>query len=400
MTFFQRFKTPFTDSAADDQMRSQPRMRLVGEFLQERREDLGLDLDEIGAMLRIKPGYLAALEQGRSHDLPGPTYAIGFIRAYADFLGLDADQVLVRFKAEAAGATARPDLALPVPLGERSLPGGALVLVALIVALCGYGIWYYLSTDERDRPQRVAAVPAALQTAPVAPALVSPGDATAASSAANSPPAQASTAPAAPPLFGAAATPVNAPAAAPPAGPPPSPQAPSPAVPPGTARMTASAAPTQPAGPVAAPSAPPPPPTANAAPRVAAVTAPAPATQLPATQPAAPPLAAAKPVPASAPAAPAAADPTATRIAIRALSDCWIQVRGPDQAIVFSRVLKSGEVYKVPSRAGLSLRTGNAGALEIAVDGKTAPAIGGVGTLRRDVVLDPSELAAGTAVHG
>jgi cytoskeleton protein RodZ len=75
-------------------------------------------------------------------------------------------------------------------------------------------------------------------------------------------------------------------------------------------------------------------------------------------------------------------------------------VRGPDQAIVFSRVLKSGEVYKVPSRAGLSLRTGNAGALEIAVDGKTAPAIGGVGTLRRDVVLDPSELAAGTAVHG
>jgi cytoskeleton protein RodZ len=400
VTFFQRFKTPFTDSAADDQMRSQPRMRLVGEFLQERREDLGLDLDEIGAMLRIKPGYLAALEQGRSHDLPGPTYAIGFIRAYADFLGLDADQVLVRFKAEAAGATARPDLALPVPLGERSLPGGALVLVALIVALCGYGIWYYLSTDERDRPQRVAAVPAALQTAPVAPALVSPGDATAASSAANSPPAQASTAPAAPPLFGAAATPVNAPAAAPPAGPPPSPQAPSPAVPPGTARMTASAAPTQPAGPVAAPSAPPPPPTANAAPRVAAVTAPAPATQLPATQPAAPPLAAAKPVPASAPAAPAAADPTATRIAIRALSDCWIQVRGPDQAIVFSRVLKSGEVYKVPSRAGLSLRTGNAGALEIAVDGKTAPAIGGVGTLRRDVVLDPSELAAGTAVHG
>jgi cytoskeletal protein RodZ len=404
VTFFQRFKTPFTDSAADDQMRSQPRMRLVGEFLQERREDLGLDLDEIGAMLRIKPAYLAALEQGRSHDLPGPTYAIGFIRAYADFLGLDADQVLVRFKAEAAGATARPDLALPVPLGERSLPGGALVLVALIVALCGYGIWYYLSTDERDRPQRVAAVPAALQTAPVvAPALVSPGDATAASSAANSPPAQASTAPVTPPpLFGAAATPVNAPAAAPPAGPPPSPQAASPGVPPSATRMTASAAPTQPGGPVAAPGAPPPP-AANAAPRVAAVTAPGPATQSPATQPTGPPLAAAKPVPASAPAAPAApaaADPAATRIAIRALSDCWIQVRGPDQAIVFSRVLKSGEVYKVPSRTGLSLRTGNAGALEIAVDGKPAPGIGGVGTLRRDVVLDPAELAAGTAVHG
>jgi cytoskeleton protein RodZ len=75
-------------------------------------------------------------------------------------------------------------------------------------------------------------------------------------------------------------------------------------------------------------------------------------------------------------------------------------VRAADQSIVFSRVLKTGEVYKVPARSGLSLRTGNAGALEIAVDGKTAPSIGGVGTLRRDVALDPAALAAGTAVHG
>jgi cytoskeleton protein RodZ len=48
----------------------------------------------------------------------------------------------------------------------------------------------------------------------------------------------------------------------------------------------------------------------------------------------------------------------------------------------------------------LSLRTGNAGALEIAVDGRTVPSIGGVGAMRRDVALDPTELAAGTAVHG
>jgi cytoskeleton protein RodZ len=75
-------------------------------------------------------------------------------------------------------------------------------------------------------------------------------------------------------------------------------------------------------------------------------------------------------------------------------------VKGSDQTIVFSRVLKSGEVYAVPSKPGLSLRTGNAGALEIAIDGKTAPSIGGIGTLRRDVELDPAELEAGTAVHG
>jgi len=35
----------------------------------------------------------------------------------------------------------RPDLTLPVPLGERSVPGGPILLVALILAICGYGTW-------------------------------------------------------------------------------------------------------------------------------------------------------------------------------------------------------------------------------------------------------------------
>jgi cytoskeleton protein RodZ len=376
LTFFQRIKTPFSESPEDEQARLQPRMRLIGELLQERREELGLDLDEIGAMLRIKPAYLAALEQGRTRDLPGPTYAIGFVRAYADFLGLDSEAVLVRFKTEAAGVTARPDLALPVPLGERSLPGGALVLVALIVALCGYGIWYYLSTEERNRPERVAAVPAALQAPPAS--VTGP----------SAPPADTDSnaqAPAQPNLFGAAA---NAPLAG--GG---APQAPAASMPPGasanlatgallttlprTAPPATSASPQQ-QGQQAAP-----PPQASAPPQTASVKAPTPAT---------PPAAA------TTSATPA---PTATgKVTIKALADCWVQVRAADQSIVFSRVLRVGETYTVPQRSGLSLRTGNAGALEFAVDGKAVPSIGGIGALRRDVVLDPAELTAGTAVHG
>jgi cytoskeleton protein RodZ len=88
------------------------------------------------------------------------------------------------------------------------------------------------------------------------------------------------------------------------------------------------------------------------------------------------------------------------RVTIKAAADCWIQVRAPDQSIVFSRVLRSGETYQVPTKTGLVLRTGNAGALEIAVDGKPAPSIGGLGTLRRNVALDPEALLGGTAVHG
>jgi len=382
VTFLQRIRTPFTEATATELMRSQPYQRQVGDVLQERREDLGLDLDDIGAMLRIKPAYLAALEQGRSDDLPGPAYAIGFVRAYADFLGLDTEQVLARFKGEVSGVTARPDLALPVPLGERSLPGRALVLVALIVTLCGYGIWYYFSTDDRTRPERVAAVPAELQAA-TAPGLVTPPPPLAQP---PSPPAQVAPSQVAPPQTAsapapAAATPV-------PAAPPiPSPAAvaqpapPAATTQPSRAATQAQPAPVKPPQAVATTAAPVSPPAVQPTQQVAAAVPQAPATPNPA------------PAPNPAPTA-------ASKISIRATADCWIQIRASDQSIVFSRILRSGEIYNVPARQGLSLRTGNAGVLQIAVDGKPAPSIGGIGTLRRDVELDPAELAAGTAVHG
>src|SRR6266446_2244197 len=165
VSLFQRIKTPFGDMADDSSVEPRNIAQAVGAVLRERREELGFDLDAIGEALRIKPVYLAALEQGRAQDLPGATYAIGFIRAYAQLLGLDSERILDRYKAECADVHARPDLSLPVPLGARSMPGGPILLVGVILALCGYGTWYYLSTGERTRPERVAAVPADLQRA-------------------------------------------------------------------------------------------------------------------------------------------------------------------------------------------------------------------------------------------
>jgi cytoskeleton protein RodZ len=43
--------------------------------------------------------------------------------------------------------------------------------------------------------------------------------------------------------------------------------------------------------------------------------------------------------------------------------------------------------------------TGNAGALEVLVDGETAPAIGAMGAVKRNVMLEPDRLKAGTAAN-
>jgi cytoskeleton protein RodZ len=381
VSIFQRIKAPFTE-AVDAPAAAAPQPRPVGELLREQRQELGLDINDVGEVLRIKPAFLEALEENRPQDLPGPTYVLGFVRAYARHLGLDDEWVLERYKAESAGVQARPDLAFPAPLAERSLPGGPVLLVALILALCGYGTWYYLSTGERARPERVAAVPPALQIPP--PDQVAAGAGGEAKASAPVPAAEA---------VPAAKAPVNSPTTAP-------------ANPPIAAATPAGSAPASPAnnprlgsglfpGSVAAttsPNAATPP--SDAAPAKSPASEPAGA----GSASAAPQTAAASP--ASAVSATDSGAAAAGRIDIKATADCWVQIRAPDQSIVFSRVLKTGETYRVPARSGLVLRTGNAGALTIAVDGKQVPAIGPLGALRRNVTLDPAALTGGTAVQG
>jgi cytoskeleton protein RodZ len=87
------------------------------------------------------------------------------------------------------------------------------------------------------------------------------------------------------------------------------------------------------------------------------------------------------------------------RIVIRATGISWIQVHDAQGSEVFTRVMKAGDVYRVPDKPGLQLHTGSAGSLEVSVDGKIAPSLGTVGVIRHTVVLDPQRLLAGTAVE-
>jgi cytoskeleton protein RodZ len=88
-----------------------------------------------------------------------------------------------------------------------------------------------------------------------------------------------------------------------------------------------------------------------------------------------------------------------SRITVHALSNSWIQVRDEvADRLLFTRLLRRGDEYKVPNRSGLRLMTGNAGALELRVDDVAAPSIGAVGEVRRSVELDVDKLKAGTAV--
>ena len=104
----------------------------LGAELRARRQSLGWELPELASSLRIKQPYLEAIEAGRIGDLPGTTYALGFVRAYASALGLAGEQVASRFRAESAEANVRPALSFPAPVPQRGVPAGALMLLGLV----------------------------------------------------------------------------------------------------------------------------------------------------------------------------------------------------------------------------------------------------------------------------
>jgi len=377
-------------AAAHPQEADQPSRRTIGDLLRETRQSFGGQIDQIAATLRIRASYLTAIEESRYDRLPAAVYALGFVRAYANHLGLDAEEAVRRFKQETASFEMPRGLSFPVPLAERSVPGGTMILAALILALCGYGLWYYVSTGERERPERVSVVPPDLKAAaqPQASAAATPSDGAAAPSPTTPGDAAAGTVPAAP-APAAADTPATAVAAVPP---------PVAAANPAAAPSPAPAAIPSPA-PVAPVAAAPAPPSAAGAvsPPVAALLAPNASPVAPAAPPAAAPSSTnVAALPPNAPRVFGAGTDEPSRILITARKDAWIQVRDLNNHIVSERTLRIGDAYRVPDRPGLSLRTGNGAGLDIAVDGKPVPAIGG--TVRHNVTLDPGRLLAGTAI--
>ncbi|HSR71530.1 MAG TPA: helix-turn-helix domain-containing protein, partial [Kiloniellales bacterium] len=131
----------------------------VAETLRRTRTQLDEDLSQVAEALRIRQAYLEALESGDHQRLPGSTYAVGFLRSYADYLGLDGNELVERFKAETRGGPGHSALVFPEPVNQGRVPVGALILVAVLLLGVGYGGWLYLSSGDRTIADLVPKLP-------------------------------------------------------------------------------------------------------------------------------------------------------------------------------------------------------------------------------------------------
>ena len=270
----------------------------VGEILRRTRSHYGQSLPDIERALRIRASQIEAIENNQIEKLPGRVYAIGFVRSYSEYLGLDGDKMVHLFKVQSGGGSASPQLHFPATASESKTPPVWIVGASALAAVVIVAGWWFVQHQGRALVTEIPEVPAEMRA-----------DAEGHS------------------LQGEIMGPM----------PPPD--------------------------------------------RIATMSQEetiAPTAQSPQEiEPAAGETAAAS---------------AREGIILNITQNSWVEIRDQKGATIVSRVLKEGDQYYVPDRPDLSMSLGNAGGVQLEVDGQSLSPLGNVGEVRRNISLDAAFL--------
>lgn len=250
----------------------------VGDILRQSRVHYGLEITDVESALRIRAMHLRALEEGRTDRLPGRVYAIGFVRAYAEYLGLDGGQMVELFKMQSAGPARKPEYHMPVPASESKVPNVWILLGSFAALVAALFIFSIMSGKDAG-PEPIPSVAEAVHIRDLA---------------AGQGPLESA-------MLSAIGTAVGA-------------------------------------------------------------------------------------------AGPAALVKPESRITLKATESAWVEIRNAQNKAILSRIMKAGDSYMAPDEKGLTLSTGNAGALSLTVDGSNVLPLGAKGEILRNVTLDADAL--------
>jgi cytoskeleton protein RodZ len=304
-------------------------LETVGQDLRSARLKRGEDLAAVSRVLKIRKEHLDALEEDKIELLPGRTYAVGFIRSYAMYLGLDPVAFVDRFKAEIAGRNdmSPPPVAVLDEDERKKLPQGWWAIAGVVLLLVLYGAYQLMAAADRAMREQVSepppvetAMPAPIKPPVKAPPVTPPPDADAGADAEVSPGLTQQAAP------GSLSPALNATGA-------------------GTVTGTAA--------------------------RPAAVQ----------TQP--PPLPQGQIY---------GAMNKNARVVLRAVQPTRVLVENASGKIFILKALKPGDIYQVPNLAGLKLTADNANALDITLDGQSVGRVGRTSETVEAVPLDPQAI--------
>lgn len=342
-----------------DETPQQASNETAGSKLRAARIAKSLDVAAVATALRIRKTQIEAIENNDLDALPGMTYAVGFVKSYANYVGLNSAEIARQFKNDNNHAASQSNLSFPAPINENNMPEPMLIGIGAflaVVLLVGWMIYSGLSGGD-SASDDIQAPPVVAQTSDEATPDTSAETPADAAAVTDIPPPPADILPT-----------VEAPATSP-----------------------TQTAVTTPEMPVAAETKAP----ETKAPEVTAKTEPEKTEDAEKAEAA---KKAEETKKAAAEEKKKNEDATInvkrgkTRVVLRAKEATWVQVSDYKRNIVFKKVLRPGEEFSVPDEPGMSLVTANAGGLDIVVDGQKAPALGEPGEIVRGIALDPSGL--------
>ena len=132
----------------------------IGNSLREARLRQGLDFPEIEQATKIRGKYLRALEEEQFDVLPAQTYVKGFLRSYADYLGLDGQLYVDEFNSRYVRGEFEEEEEQPFrPRVAGSGRGGGLskavmLTLAVIAGLTvfTFAAWMWGGSNDQDLP--------------------------------------------------------------------------------------------------------------------------------------------------------------------------------------------------------------------------------------------------------
>jgi cytoskeletal protein RodZ len=123
----------------------------IGSSLREAREHQKLELSRIERDTRIRAKFLRALEDEQFDRIPAPAYVRGFLRTYADYLGLDAQQFVDEYNAHFAPAE-EPQAAAPVRIRRPGRLRRRLLVVVPVALAVGLVAWGFSLGGSHHHP--------------------------------------------------------------------------------------------------------------------------------------------------------------------------------------------------------------------------------------------------------
>ena len=119
----------------------------VGAMLKEMRLQKGLKVVDVSKKLCIRKCYLEAIEDSNYEEVPAFPYGVGFIRSYANFLGLNGENIFELFKEE-TNASNNNDMHILEPQPEATMPGLQYLLISLLAIVAIYACWMFFNQNQ------------------------------------------------------------------------------------------------------------------------------------------------------------------------------------------------------------------------------------------------------------